>query len=81
MSNLVELDSEVTRELRDAPRVVFSWVMAGEVGGGDIGDCVGVDADDLQILESSYEETLDLVVNSRAFPSSRQRIAARGPLF
>ena len=50
---MVELDLDVTGCLGDAPGVVFAWVMAGEVGRGDIGDCVGIDADDLRSLECS----------------------------
>ena len=35
------------REFFEAPFVVFAGVVAGEVGGGNVGDCFGVDAHNL----------------------------------
>lgn len=46
---LVEDDLEALAELFDVPRVVFAWVVAGEVGRGSICDGLCVDADDLLV--------------------------------
>ena len=38
-------------ELLKAPFVIFAWVMAREVSGCDIRDCLGVDANDLFTID------------------------------
>lgn len=43
----VELDVEGSLELAQGPAVVFFGVVAGKVGGGDVGDNLTVDADNL----------------------------------
>jgi hypothetical protein len=44
----VELDAEAPTKGIDVPAMLLARVVAGEVGGRDIGDCLLVDADDLE---------------------------------
>jgi len=44
----VKFDTKAIAELVDVPHMVLAGIMAWEVGGSDIGDCLKIDTDDLE---------------------------------
>ena len=46
------MDLEGLREIFEGPGVVFAWVMAWEVGRGNIRNCLGIDAYYLKVQVS-----------------------------
>ena len=52
-----------------APFMVFAWVVARKISGGDIGDCFGVDAYNLcQISLDDWRRVMDIMPSAAELP-------------